>query len=101
MFNKNLINDGFSKGLIKLGISDYDGTVCCEIGEHSFFFGHMDMLGYTSLEKFTKDYTKEDIVEEILDSLVEMQNSIEFEDEAEYYESYLKENLYENDIELE
>ena len=90
MITKDMIQNGYAKGLIKLIKSPNDDGIACSIGDNWFYFGGFTAAEYDVVEEYIQAIPKETIIQEIFETLQEFR--IEFEDEYLYYEYYLKEN---------
>lgn len=108
-----LINNGVTKGLVKVIDSDKldkeYGTqgIVCNIGDNAFYcFEKADDYD-NALEQFMKDFSQEEINKQIVDQLIVMQEEYttnfenngdkeiygEFEPEYSYYYYYLVDNM--------
>lgn len=112
-----LINDGVTKGLVKVVDSDNldkeYGTqgIVCNIGDNAFYCfekaDEYDNANGNGLEQFMKDFSQEEINEQIVDQLLAMQEEYvanfenngdkeiygEFEPEYSYYYYHLIDNM--------
>ena len=94
---KNMIKQGFDKGIIKIIDSPNDDGAVCEIGNgivsNWFYFG-----GFTAEEETAESYVKnvpfDDIVNEVYDTLDAFATDgvVELEEEYEFYKAILIEN---------
>ena len=95
MITKEMIKQGYEKGIVKLETDPNleSGTVC-KIGDNWFYF-YGKLAADLDPEQYKKTVSKEDIVLKIFETLNEWYESGDetFEDEYAYYECILKEAL--------
>lgn len=77
---------GIEKGVISF-INEY-GTVC-SIGDYWFYFGGMTAEEMTP-DEYIEAIPMEDIVNDVYSTLEDFRNNVDFRDEYNYYEAYLK-----------
>ena len=92
MITKNMVKEGYKKGIIKLIPSpNYDGIVC-KIGDYWFYFGGITAEEYDDVDEYKSVVLESDIVNDIYEVLNDFFCYGDFIDEYVYYEYYLKEH---------
>lgn len=87
---KEMIQEGYNRGIVQLIDSPHsDGTVC-QIGEHWFYFGGLAAEERTS-EEYRKEVPEATIIEKIYEALNDLVSD-GFEDEYSYYVCILQEH---------
>lgn len=93
MITKDMVQQGYDAGVIKLIMSPNEDGVVCGIGGNWFYFGGLTAEECKSVEEFKRNVPKEDILKKIHDTLADFDISgEELHDEYEYYEAYLREH---------
>lgn len=93
MITKNMVIEGYNKGLIELIKSPNGDGIVCQIGDYWFYFGGETASMYDDIEEYKSVTLTSCIVNDIYETLEEFFNTGgEFEDEYLYYECYLREN---------
>ena len=94
MITKELINEGFLNGRIKITKSPFNDGIVCQIGEYWFYFGGESASEYTNPDEYVYDMSHDEIVNDIFETLEDFRLDRiagEFVDEYNYYEAYLRE----------
>lgn len=92
MITKNMVKEGYKKGIIKLIPSpNYDGIVC-KIGDYWFYFGGITAEECDDVDEYKSVVLESDIVNDIYEVLNDFFCYGDCIDEYVYYEHYLKEH---------
>jgi hypothetical protein len=89
MITKNMVKEGYNKGIINLIKSPNGDGIVCQIGDNWFYFGGSLAESCETVEEYKSLVLITDIMKDIYEVLKDFQT--EFEDEYLYYEYYLKE----------
>ena len=92
MITKNMVKEGYNKGVIKLILSPYHDGIVCEIGEHWFYFGGLTAEQYDDVDEYKSVILESDIINDIYEILNVFSRCGDFIDEYIYFEHYLKEH---------
>ena len=91
MITLNMIENGYSVGLIKLIESPNDDGVVCKIGDDWFYFGGLTAEENT-VEEYKRNVPLEDIINEIFEALEDFRDDAIYNDEYLYCEYFLREH---------
>ena len=93
MITKNMVVEGYNKGLINLIKSPNGDGIVCSIGDNWFYFGGETASIYDDVEEYKSVTLTSDNINSIYETLEEFFNTgDEFEEEYLYYECFLREN---------
>ena len=93
---REMVKEGYKKGLISLAWSPSDDGVICEIGDNWFYFGERAEIECESVEEYKRAVLEDTIIDHILDTLNELYVSgDETRKEYLYYQNCLEGNLKE------
>lgn len=93
MITKEMIREGYEKGIVKLIMTPNGNSVVCQIGKNWFYFCSSAGYNVDTVEKYKSIVSKEEIIDEIYESLSEFPEMIGMANEYTYYEAYLREQL--------
>ena len=94
MITKEMIDEGFVNGRVKIVRSPFNDGVVCQIGEYWFYFGGRTAEEYKNPDEYLYDVGYDDVANDILETLEDFRLSKiadEFVDEYKYYEEFLRE----------
>ena len=94
MITKEMVIEGYQKGLIELITSPNSDGTACQIGDNWFYFGGITAEEYDDVENYKNSLSEEVIIQDIWEVLNDFQTNgfEEFEEEALYYEYFLNEH---------
>lgn len=97
MITKEMVENGYKSGVIRLDVSPNEDGIVCFIGDIWFFFGGMTAEEFKSVEDYQRDIPRESIIDDIFNALESFREDgeaghEEFADEYAYYDSYLREH---------
>ena len=100
MITRDMIENGYEKGIVKLIFSPNSDGIVCSIGENWFYFGGKEAADYDDVNLYKQDIPKKAIIDMIYDELQSgflsgflINGWEEMKDEYDYYEAYLRESL--------
>ena len=98
MITKQMVQAGYSSGVIRLVLSPNEDGIACQIGDCWFYFGGLTAEEYSSVDAFKADIPEDVILKDIFTVLEAFRQDgdnghQEFSDEYLYYQMFLNEHL--------